>query len=203
MLREEKTLLRRVIEEDADYKKYIKDIISAKSIYDINIPIQLIMDDFEKDIDKEKTVLTALNMRSILLELPSLPITMALPIEDLASISDFDYLGHDTYLKEYKSSNDIIYSLEMIAQGNACNDLRFHREFDIFSIEPSKDKLNDYNYSDKFIDLFLINDDGHLHIKGLIEDMGLAFQPKMYRTVENYFYETIQDYLGGALGKLF
>lgn len=202
-LRDTKQLLSENYPKDK-YHDLMHDILNAQFIYDVNFALQLLANDKEPSLEYNNNLALALiNNRSILTEFPRPPFDIAIPLEDFVRIAGFRNLGKNTYVKEYNSKNDLFYMIEILGEGNLCQDLRFHRDFNIWSIYPEENHAERYIYNERFIDWYIENNDSVDNLKELLTDMGLVFNPRVYTNLENFYYEHLQDYLSGISNDLF
>ena len=197
---EHKAIFKEWLNDDR-YKHILLDVLNSKEVYNINLGIQTLVNSPDFPVqDSEQYAISLLNMRSILSEIPELPFRIGVSADEFSRAGGFSSVGSDTYLKEISHSSRFYYIMEVVASGNQCEDIRISRDFDVFSISSDQSSLTS---NPKFLRWFLENDDSLTDVKSLLLDMGMPFNPRVYSNIENYFYETMQDYLTGITDEMF
>jgi hypothetical protein len=166
-----------LVEETGDL---LRTLVNAGSLAEAGFALSLV-----RDIMPERTVMTALNLREVLLELPAAPFVMAV---DTAVLEDS--LGLERDCSSYVMHGDG-FRIDVLAEGNFCFDivLKVDDQSVFLKTSPAGDDIvKPAAYE------VLMNTDGALErVIELVMAMGLVFNPRLYFTVDEWLGENALD----------
>ncbi len=149
----------------------------------------------------EKSLVTGANIREAIKELPRCPIAMAVDFETLARVADLTRVGSGWEREYADPAGD--YTIVLLGEGNHCYDLVVRAEGRTYMWMP-RDCDEDFLNPD-IIDLVLQRSTLLKNVIDLVGEMGLAFSPIFYLSLDDWraeYAETlfgeVVDVFGGA-----
>lgn len=148
------------------------------------------------DSVSQRTLVTAVNLREALKELPRCPITMALDFETLARVWDLKRVG-GAWERAFDDP-DGGYTIILLGEGNYCYDLVVRtdgRTLMWMPIHPEEDFL-----SPDVVDLLVRRTTLLPTVIELNQAMGLPFSPLFYLSLEDWHQEYAETMFAEATG---
>lgn len=154
----------------------LRTLVNAGSLAEASFALSLV-----RDILPERTVMTALNLREVLTELPAAPFVMPLDIVTLQSVTSM----HRDASSYVLTASD--FRIDVLAEGNYCFDIVLKHD-DVSSFLKTspvgEDTVRPAAYE------MLMGVEGMLEsVIGLVTSMGLVYNPRRYFTVDEWLQE--------------
>ena len=163
-----------------DTGKLLRTLVNAGSLAETGFALSLV-----RETMPERAVMTALNLREVLAELPAAPFVMAVDVATLQSVTGMER-ERSSYVLETPA-----YRIDILAEGNFCFDIVLkHRDECAFlkTSPPGDDLVRPAAYE------MLMGVEGMLeHVIELVTSMGLVFNPRMYFTIDEWLAENALD----------
>jgi hypothetical protein len=181
-------LLELRVRAESEDGSLIRAVINSTSATEVGVAVGLLC-----DVVSRRTLVSALNLREILAELPSAPFMMAVDFAGLARIESLERRGQSwvKLLGEGPAAPEI----EIIGQGNLCYDM-------VVRVGERSSFLKPAPVGADFIRpeaLELCLEDEDL-LRGVIEltrSMGVVQNPRFYITVEDWQMEHAEESMRG------
>jgi hypothetical protein len=158
----------------------LRTLVNAGSLAEAGFALSLV-----RDIMPERAVMTALNLREVLLELPAAPFVMAVDAATLEGALGLER-DHSSYVLHGNG-----FRIDVLAEGNFCFDivLKVGDESAFLKTSPAgEDIVRPAAYE------ILMNTEGALErVIELVTTMGLVYNPRLYFTVDEWLGENALD----------
>lgn len=168
----------------------IRTVLNASSPVEVNLALDIL-----RETTPERALVAAVNLREVLLAIPTFPCSMAVDEATLARVSGLE----KDRLAWYKPLETGL-GLTLTTAGNFCFDLIVQAGDEavfVTPVPPGGDIVNP-----RFVDL-LIERDGLLgQIIDIVIDMGLVFSPQPYLSLEDWSLDHAQQIMDD-IGELF
>lgn len=175
---------------DDENREMFNLVINACSAAEANLALNLLVDDVP-----EKVLVSAINLREVLQELPVSPFSMRVDEQTFCRT-----LGYEKRIACFSRDIGDDLELSITTAGNLVLDIivryRAHKYF--WATRP---RLDDF-IAPKLLPLIIENDYLLDEVIELTRGMGLVFNPKFYLSLEDWRLEYAQDAMEG-LGELF
>lgn len=164
----------------AETGELLRTLVNAGSLAEAGFALSLV-----RDAMPERTIMTALNLREVLLELPAAPFVMAVDAATLTGTLD---LERDCSSYVMRCGD---FRIDILAEGNFCFDIvlkQGDRSAFLKTSPAGEDIVRSAAYE------MLMNTDGALErVIELVAAMGLVFNPRMYFTIDEWLGENALD----------
>lgn len=163
-----------------DTGELLRTLVNAGSLAETGFALSLL-----RDAMPERSVMTALNLREVLVELPAAPFVMAVDAATLQSVTGMER-DHGSYVLQTPG-----FRIDVLAEGNFCFDIVLkHGDTSAFlkTSPPGDDVVRPAAYD------MLMGVEGMLEqVIDLVTSMGLVFNPRMYFTIDEWLAENALD----------
>jgi hypothetical protein len=181
------------VRADSEDGSLIRAVINSTSVTEVGVAVGLLSDSVSR-----RTLVSALNLREILAELPSAPFAMAVDFAGLAKIAWLERHGQSWIQRVGEGPRNP--EIEVLGQGNLCYDI-------IVRVGQRSSFLKPAPIGADFIrpealDLCLDNEDLLRGVIELTRNMGVVQNPRFYITVEDWQTEHAAESMSG-LAELF
>jgi hypothetical protein len=181
-------LLELRVRADSEDGSLIRAIINSTSVTEVGVAVGLLCDAVSR-----RTLVSALNLREILAELPSAPFAMAVDFASLSRIASLERRGQ-SWVKRL-SVGPRAPEIEVIGQGNLCYDM-------VVRIGEASSFLKPGPVGADFIkpdalELCLESEDLLRGVIELTRNMGVVQNPRFYITVEDWLTEHAEESMRG------
>lgn len=146
-----------------------------------------------RDEVPERSLVTMINLREVLRELPACPRPIPLDVGALAKVAGFE-LVRNSYARQYEDGGGR-YRIIFLGQGNLLYDVVVAAEEEKVFWTPtpgSRDIITDHA-----LDKVMLHDSLLANMIELAKDMGAVFQPKFYLSLEDWLLEYAEDSIRG------
>ncbi len=181
-------LLELRVRADSEDGSLIKAVINSTSVSEVGVAVGLLC-----DVVSRRTLVSALNLREVLAELPSSPFIMATDFEGLAKFAPLEMRGQ-SWVERIGEGPDAP-EIEIIGQGNLCYDIVV-RIGDRSSFLKPAPVTSDFIRPDA-LDLLLENEELLVGVLELTRSMGVVQNPRFYFTVEDWQTEHAGETMQG------
>lgn len=166
----------------------IRTVINATSTTEAGFAVGLLGETMPR-----RALVSALNLREILREIPESPFTMRMDFETLARVSGLERQGL-SWVKRLGRGKKAP-QIEVLGQGNLCYDVvvRVGKHTSLLKPGPIG---SDY-VKPAALDLLLENEDLLREVVVLTQDMGVVHNPRFYMTVEDWQMEHAAESMAG------
>lgn len=169
--------------------KLLRDMVNSVSQVEAGLALGIMRDRGAPD----RTLVKALNLREILVELPASPFPMRVDFDMLARINDlFHRLG--SYHKNYEDAEGRFF-IELLGQGNLCYDM-------VVGVGNKKAFLKPAPIRAGFVrpealDLLISREEMLREIILIVQSMEVVFNPTFYMSVDDWLMEHAAESIVG------
>lgn len=181
-------LLELRVRADSEDGSLIRAVINSTSATEVGVAVGLLC-----DVVSHRTLVSALNLREILAELPSAPFVMAVDFARLAKIASLERRGQ-SWIQELGEWPDAL-EIEIIGQGNLCYDIVVHVGERSSFLKPAP--IGADFIRPTALDLCLENEDLMRGVIELTRSMGVVQNPRFYVTIEDWQMEHAEESMRG------
>ena len=144
-----------------------------------------------RDEVPERALVTMVNLREVLRELPSCPRPIPLDVEALAKVAGYERIKN-SYTRTFADEGGS-YRIVYLGQGNLLYDIVISAEDEKVFWTPVPGSAD--IVTDKAIDKVMLHETLLPNIIELAKEMGCVFQPKFYLSLEDWLLEYAEDSL--------
>ena len=170
----------------SDDKDLLRIVLNADSMFEANLAVGVL-----KESIPEKPLVTAVNVREVLHDLPTCPFTMAVDLETLARVAKLEGSGN-TYRRTLRD-RDGDYELLVLADGNLCFDAALVAD----GVKIPWTSMPGYDdiVNQEFVDLVLSRKTVLKETVTFVQDTGIPFSPTFYMSMDDWNLEYVEDVL--------
>lgn len=177
----------------AEKRELLRILLNAASPAEADFALHIL-----KDSMPERDLVSAVNMREGLAELPSCPFPMAIDCETLSRIARLER-DRNAWRRTF-SDPDGEYSLVLLGDGNLCYDLIISAEAGNVFWTPHP--RNGAIIHPDALDLVLERETLLREVIGIVMAMGMSFSPTFYLSLDDWMLEYAEQAMSD-LGQLF
>jgi hypothetical protein len=166
----------------------IRAIINSTSVTEVGVAVGLLC-----DVVSRRTLVSALNLREVLAEVPSTPFVMAVDFVGLAKIAKLERRGQ-SWVKVLGEGPDAP-EIEVIGQGNLCYDIILHSRGESSFLKPAPITADFIRPA--ALEFVLGDEDLLRAVIELTRSMGMVQNPRFYFTVEDWQTEHAAESMQG------
>ncbi|MBE0477313.1 MAG: hypothetical protein IBX62_09475 [Coriobacteriia bacterium] len=146
-----------------------------------------------RDDVPERSLVTMVNVREVLRELPACPRPIPLEVEALAKIAGYAPVKNSFSCAFADAGGE--YEIVFLGQGNLLYDIVISAENEkvFWSPTPRSQEI----VTEKALDKVMLHDTLLSNVIDLAKEMGVVFQPKFYLSLEDWLLEYAEDSLRG------
>jgi hypothetical protein len=167
----------------------LRIVLNAASVGEAHLAIGILADRVE-----HKTLVSALNVREILRELPASPFAMRVDTAMLARTAELKLERGS--LRRTVSDTDGGYEVVVLAEGNLCFELLVVVDGESVFVRPTA--KGEYVVHPDALELLLSRDSMLDQVTSLVKAMGMVFNPTFYLSLEDW----TREYAEAALADL-
>jgi hypothetical protein len=181
-------LLELRVRSDSDDGSLIRAVINSTSVSEVGVAVGLLCDTVSR-----RTLVSALNLREMLAEIPAAPFVMPVDFASLEKIAGLERRGQ-SWVKRVGDRLDSP-EIEIIGQGNLCYDIIVHAGEAFSFLKPAPIGA-DFIRPDA-LEMCLENEDLLRGVIELTRSMGMVQNPRFYITVDDWQAEHAAESMSG------
>jgi hypothetical protein len=165
-------------------REFLRVLLNSRSAAEANLALGLL-----RDAMPEKALVTAINLREILRDLPACPFAMAVDIDTIARVANLTR-DRGAYERSFADAGGD-FDLVVIGEGNLCYDLIVRSgERNIFwTPHPHVDDI----VHPLMLDPIMRHETLLRRVIELVKDMGMVYSPTFYLSLEDWLLEYAED----------
>lgn len=167
----------------------LRIVLNAASVGEAHLAIGILAERVE-----HRTLVSALNVREILRELPASPFAMRMDTMTLARTADL--MIESGSLRRIVADTDGGYEVVLLAEGNLCFEILVVADGESVFVRPTDE--GEYMVHPEALELILSRSTMLDQITSLVKAMGIVFNPTFYLSLEDW----TREYAGAALADL-
>jgi hypothetical protein len=182
------TVTKGIAEVQAHYRgsdrEFLRVLLNSRSAAEANLALGLLRDSMP-----EKALVTAINLREILKDLPACPFPMAVDVDTLVRVTGFTK-DRSAYRRSFADAGGD-YDLVVLGEGNLCYDLIVHADGrNVFwTPHPHVDDI----IHPEMLDPVMRHETLLRRVIELVKDMGMVYSPTFYLSLEDWLLEYAED----------
>jgi hypothetical protein len=167
----------------------LRIVVNAASVGEAHLAVGILADRVE-----HRTLVSALNVREILRELPASPFAMRVDTMTLARTADL--MIERGSLRRIVTDTDGGYEVVVLAEGNLCFEILVVADGESVFVRPTAE--GEYLVHPEALELILSRGSILDQISSLVKAMGIVFNPTFYLSLEDW----TREYAEAALSEL-
>jgi hypothetical protein len=167
----------------------LRIVVNAASVGEAHLAVGILADRVE-----HRTLVSALNVREILRELPASPFAMRVDAMTLARTADL--MIERGSLRRIVTDTDGGYEVVVLAEGNLCFEILVVADGESVFVRPTAE--GEYLVHPEALELILSRGSILDQISSLVKAMGIVFNPTFYLSLEDW----TREYAEAALSEL-
>lgn len=174
-------------------RELLRVLLNASSIAETNLALGLL-----RASVPEKVLLSAINLRDVLSQVPACPFPMAVDMETVVRVAKLKR-DRSAWVRSFADAGGD-FDIVVLGEGNLCYDLIVHSgdRHLFWSPIPRRDDI----IHPDMLDPLLGHETLLRRIIELVQDMGMVFSPPFYLSLDDWLLEYAEDTMDD-LGKLF
>jgi hypothetical protein len=163
--------------EDGDL---LRVVLNAASVGEAQLAVGILAERVE-----QRTLVSALNVREVLRELPASPFAMRVDTATLARTADM-MIDHGS-LRRIVADADGGYAVGVMAEGNLCFEMLVEADGELVFVRPTSD--GEYIVHPEALELILTRQSMLDELASVVKAMGMEFNPTFYLSLEDWTLE--------------
>jgi len=173
----------------------VRSTLNSTSPAEVNLALGILSNDI-----RDRDLVTLVNLREVLAELPSTPMPMPMDFASLAGIAGYETDGA-VASRCYDDEAAAPFDLVLLGEGNLCYDLVVR--VDGASVYWTEHADSPHLIHPEALELVLARETLLQRVVELVDAMGLPVNPRFYLSLEDFRLEHVEDAFDDLLHGLF